>query len=41
MYSLKGDLQLDAEKYQKLFQISEKLHSTLDLDTLLGNFLLR
>ncbi|MDR4948875.1 sensor domain-containing diguanylate cyclase [Neobacillus cucumis] len=36
MYSLKGDLQLDAEKYQKLFQISEKLHSTLDLDTLLG-----
>ncbi|MEH7096594.1 sensor domain-containing diguanylate cyclase, partial [Neobacillus vireti] len=32
----KGDLLLDTEKYKKLFQISEKFHSTLNVDDLLG-----
>ncbi|WP_160724008.1 sensor domain-containing diguanylate cyclase [Bacillus sp. USDA818B3_A] len=36
MYSLKGDFLLDVENYKKLFQISEKIHSTLDVDILLG-----
>jgi diguanylate cyclase (GGDEF)-like protein len=36
MYSLKGDLLLDTENYKKLFQISERFHSTLSVDNLLG-----
>jgi len=36
MYALKGDLLLDVEKYKKLFQISEKFHSTLNVENLLG-----
>ncbi|PLS06668.1 sensor domain-containing diguanylate cyclase [Neobacillus cucumis] len=32
----KGDLLLDAEKYKKLFQISEKFYSTLEVDNLLA-----
>ncbi|MGG3466374.1 sensor domain-containing diguanylate cyclase [Neobacillus pocheonensis] len=33
---LERDLILQAERYEKLFRISEKLHSTLDKDTILG-----
>lgn len=33
---LERDLILQAERYKKLFRISEKLHSTLDKDTILG-----
>ena len=35
-FSLKGDLLLEVEKYKELFQLSEKLHSTLNVDALLG-----
>ncbi|MFZ7944911.1 MULTISPECIES: sensor domain-containing diguanylate cyclase [Bacillaceae] len=36
MDTLEGDLLLDVGKYKKLFQIAEKLHSTLDMEVLLG-----
>jgi len=36
MHSLEGDFILDAVKYKKLFQITEKLHSSLDMDVILG-----
>ncbi|WP_335516431.1 sensor domain-containing diguanylate cyclase [Neobacillus drentensis] len=36
MHSLEGDLIVDVVKYKKLFQIAEKLHSSLDMDVLLG-----
>ena len=35
-FSLKGDLLLEVEKHKKLFRLSENLHSTLNVDTLLG-----
>ncbi|EKN65113.1 diguanylate cyclase [Neobacillus bataviensis LMG 21833] len=36
MFDFEGDLLLDDGKYKKLFQIAEKLHSTLNIDVLLG-----
>jgi diguanylate cyclase (GGDEF)-like protein len=36
MDAFKGDLILEENKYKKLFQITEKLHSSLDVNTLLG-----
>ncbi|WML40854.1 sensor domain-containing diguanylate cyclase [Neobacillus sp. OS1-2] len=36
MFDLEGDLLLDVVKYKKLFQITERLHSFLDVDVLLG-----
>ncbi|WP_223590975.1 sensor domain-containing diguanylate cyclase [Neobacillus bataviensis] len=36
MNILERELILQSERYKKLFRISEKLHSTFDIDTLLG-----
>ncbi|WP_040207619.1 sensor domain-containing diguanylate cyclase [Neobacillus jeddahensis] len=36
MNAIEGDLLLDVVKYKKLFQIAEKLHSSMDVDFVLG-----